>query len=272
MTGADVHLGLRLSQAAGWNQTEADWRRFLDLQADGCFVAELDGTAVGTTTTCVFGDVAWVAMVLVDAAVRGRGVGRALLDHALRFLDDAGVSTVRLDATPLGQPLYEKLGFTAQYRVARYEGVPCGGPSVPDVVPIGDDDLDAVLQLDWAVTGAGRGKLLRRLLEEHGEAGRCVHGRGIVGGFLLARPGARAVQVGPCVASAAAGPVLLGDACNRYGGRRVFADIPVDNAAAAGLAEAEGLTLQRLLVRMCRGRDVLERVPELWASSGPEMG
>ena len=46
LAAADLPLGLRLSQAAGWNQTEADWRRFLDLQPDGCFVAELDGTPV----------------------------------------------------------------------------------------------------------------------------------------------------------------------------------------------------------------------------------
>jgi GNAT superfamily N-acetyltransferase len=272
MTGADVPLGLRLVQQAGWNQTEADWRRFLDLQPDGCFVAELDGTAVGTTTTCIFGDVAWVAMVLVDVGMRGRGVGSALLAHALRFLDDAGVSSVRLDATPLGQPLYEKLGFNAQYSVARYDGVPRGGLPAPGVAPMHDEDLAAVVQLDGAVTGTDRGKLLGRLLEEHGEAGRCVHVGGHLGGFLRARQGARAVQIGPCIASASAGPALLADAWNRHRGRRVFVDIPVDNAAAVRLAEAEGLTVQRHLVRMCRGRSVLERVPELWASSGPEMG
>ncbi len=43
MSAADVPLGLRLRGQAGWNQTEADWRRFLGLQPDGCFVAELDG-------------------------------------------------------------------------------------------------------------------------------------------------------------------------------------------------------------------------------------
>ena len=83
MTAADVPLGLRLREQAGWNQTEADWRRFLDLQPDGCFVAELDGAAVGTTTTCVFGRVAWVGMVLVAEPARGRGVGAALLGAAL---------------------------------------------------------------------------------------------------------------------------------------------------------------------------------------------
>src|SRR3712207_6787044 len=122
MTPADLPRGRRLSRRAGWNQTAADWRRFLALEPDGCFVAEHDGTPVGTTTTAVFGPVAWIGMVLVDAPARGRGVGTALVRHALAALDRRGVPTVRLDATPLGQPLYERLGFTGQFRLSRYEG------------------------------------------------------------------------------------------------------------------------------------------------------
>ena len=48
MTFEDLTLGLRLKQRAGWNQTAADWTRFLSLQPDGCFVAEHDGTAAPT--------------------------------------------------------------------------------------------------------------------------------------------------------------------------------------------------------------------------------
>ena len=40
MTAEDVPLGMRLRGQARFNQTEADWRRFLDLEPDGCFVAE----------------------------------------------------------------------------------------------------------------------------------------------------------------------------------------------------------------------------------------
>src|SRR5271166_6332252 len=76
MTAADVPLGMRLKQQNGWNQLEADWVRALDLQPDGCFVAELDGTPVGTVTTCIFGAVAWIAMMLVEETMRGRGLGK----------------------------------------------------------------------------------------------------------------------------------------------------------------------------------------------------
>src|SRR5262249_22836646 len=96
MTFEDLPLGLRLKQRAGWNQTAADWARFLSLQSDGCFVAELDATAVGTVTTCILGRVAWVGMMLVEANLRGQGIGRALLTRALEFLESKGVRSVRL--------------------------------------------------------------------------------------------------------------------------------------------------------------------------------
>ena len=58
MTIADVPQGMRLKELAGWNQTEADLHRFLQLQPDGCFVAEVDGQVVGTVTAVIFGNVA----------------------------------------------------------------------------------------------------------------------------------------------------------------------------------------------------------------------
>src|SRR6266480_4275307 len=95
MRASDVGLGLQLSGRAGWNQVAADWQRLLELQPDGCFVAEWNGRPVGTTMTCLFGPVAWVAMVLVEESLRGRGIGRALMRRALEFLDRQSVATVR---------------------------------------------------------------------------------------------------------------------------------------------------------------------------------
>jgi GNAT superfamily N-acetyltransferase len=272
MTAADLPLGMRLKQQAGWNQTEADWRRFLDLEPDGCFVAELDGRPVGTSTTCVFGPVAWVAMVLVEETVRGRGVGTALTAHALAFLDGRGVRSVRLDATPLGRPVYENLGFVAEYQLARSEGTLPGGPEVPGVEPARPEDLNELFDLDRAVTATDRRNMLARLFRERPESVRVVRRGGRVEGFLTARPGSRALMLGPCLASAEAGPLLFADACRRYAGKYVYIDIPLANSAAVALAGAAGLGVQRHLLRMGRGPTVRERLAELWASSGPEKG
>lgn len=123
MTPADLALGMRLSGQAGWNQTEADWRRLLALGGEGCFVAEWAGHPAGTTVTCIFEAIAWIAAVLVDEALRRRGIGAALVEHALKYLDGRGATIARLDATPLGRPVYERLGFAAEYELVRMQGV-----------------------------------------------------------------------------------------------------------------------------------------------------
>jgi hypothetical protein len=250
MTDADLPLGMRLKAQAGWNQTEADWRRYLRLAPDGCFVAELDGTAVGTTATFVFGRVAWVAMVLVDEAVRGR-----------------------VDATPLGRPIYAKLGFVADYTLARYAGVPGPSRCTTGVESLRPATLAEVECLDEPVTRAARSRLLRRLFEEYPDTFRVVRRGDTVIGFLASRPGTSATQIGPCVAAdEGAGRSLLADAVWRYQGQRLFIDVPLPNEPARRAVEALGLTVQRELFRMGRGDPVAEAVDLLWASSGPEKG
>ena len=66
---------MKLKEAAGWNQTEADWRRLIKLEPNGCFAAIENDRLVGTTTTTTYGDeLAWIGMVLVDPQHRRRGI------------------------------------------------------------------------------------------------------------------------------------------------------------------------------------------------------
>jgi ribosomal protein S18 acetylase RimI-like enzyme len=272
MTLVDLPLGLRLSQQAGWNQTEADWRRLLDMEPQGCFVGELDAVSVGTTTTCIFGSVAWVAMVLVDVNARRKGVATALLEHVLDFLEGRAVRSVRLDATAAGQRVYEKIGFEPQYALTRYEGRPANARTPGQVTPATAEVLAKIVELDFRVTGTYREKMLARLFEEAPEATHVVHEGGELRGFVACRRGANATQIGPCLAEPAAGRVLLEHAMSRYAGRSVFIDVPRDNAPAVETVEAAGLRVQRHFMRMVRGEPVSDNVSFLWASSGPEKG
>jgi GNAT superfamily N-acetyltransferase len=275
MTTVDVPLGMRLKEQSGWNQLEMDWHRLLDLEPEGCFVAERCGIPVGTTCTCIFDSVAWIAMVLVDASQRNRGIGRLLMMHALDYLDRQGVHTVRLDATPMGQPLYEKLGFVAEYRLARYEGVLPPGNASPGVEAIDAEcaeHMGRLLECDRILTGTNRSKFLGRLVHEWPDVVRVVQRDGQLEGYLTVRPGARALQIGPCLASAVAGPLLFLDAAERFSGRPVYIDIPTANIAARAMAETMGLSVQRHLLRMVAGEPIQESIDHLWASSGPEKG
>jgi len=273
MTLADVPFGMRLKDQAGWNQTEADWRRFLSLQPDGCFVAEMAGQPAGTVTTSVFDSVAWIAMVLVDKASRGKGIGTRLVEYALEHLDARGVRSIRLDATALGRPIYEKLGFFPQYELARMEGTAWNVDRDAAVEPVSDDLLAAVAELDCRVSGTNRHRLIELLRRE--SSGRMWTARdssGVVG-YAAVREGSRAGQIGPAVSlSVDAGRDLVDAAVRECGGRPLFVDVPLDNAAAVHWAEAGGLAVQRNFTRMCRGEPLLDHPELIWASSGPEKG
>src|SRR5262249_41127123 len=160
-------------------------------QPDGCFLAELDGLPVGTVTTCRFGSVAWIAMMLVDERFRGRGVGRALMVRALNELDAREVGSIRLDATPLGQPLYEALGFVTEASFTRYQGMLTQfSDKDSEPFPVKSSTMvEAVAALDRDVTGTDRGRLLQRLVEENPGTLRIVaEGQGVTG-FLMSRAG-----------------------------------------------------------------------------------
>ena len=73
----DIASGMRLSSAEGWNQTQKDWKLFIETRGNVCLVAEADNKVIGTTAAMNYSNkVAWIAMVLVDKEYRGRGVSK----------------------------------------------------------------------------------------------------------------------------------------------------------------------------------------------------
>lgn len=121
LTPEDLEFAGRLRAIAGWNQTDADWRRLMALRPDGCFLLESDGRPAGTATTTGYGpDLAWIGMVLVHPDFRRRGLATALIRHGLRCLFDTGVRRVTLDATPAGEAVYGRMGFRSQWRLRRW--------------------------------------------------------------------------------------------------------------------------------------------------------
>jgi GNAT superfamily N-acetyltransferase len=277
MTVEDLPLAMRLKSQPGWNQTEADWRRFMAITPDACFVAEQDGVPVATTVACVFGDVAWLAMVLVDEVVRGRGIGTAIVRHAIEYLDHLPVRTIRLDATPLGKPVYEKLGFIEDYPIARYGGVVMNSPrespdSAVSVRVASADDYAELCRFDQQAAGTDRRDFLLRLFAEWPDDVLVAENRGAITGYAAARHGSNAVQIGPCLAIGDVAAALLAAAARRHEGARVVIDVPVLNGAATRIAESFGLAHERSLLRMRRGPAVAENASQIWSSSGPELG
>lgn len=268
----DVPFGMQLVQQAGWNQLEADWHRALELHPEGCFLAEKAGAPAGTVTTCIFGQVAWIAMVLVDTSARNQGIGQQLMEQATGHLDSLGIETQRLDATVLGKGLYEKLGFQEEYEVIRMKGIAkTSNDTDAEAMRWTHDTRDApILDLDFNTTATRRDAYLHSLAA-HNLFFYSLFDDELA--YAGSRKGRNAVQLGPVVASTPeAGRQLCETMLHHFNGLPVFIDIPAPNKAALRWAKSHGLEEQRRFIRMYKGKKLYDKPESIWASSGPEKG
>jgi GNAT superfamily N-acetyltransferase len=280
MTDADIPAGMRLKEISGWNQTAQDWHRFLDASPNGYFVAEVDSKVVGTATTIRYEDkFAWIGMVLVDPEYRSRGIGTRLLEKAIAFLDEARIPTMKLDATPLGKPLYEKLGFVTEYEVERLvlkRDAEDLSPSRPNQTQgrISNAELDLVIAQDRELFGANRGDLLKSLHRDAPELTSAVWNGGKLRGYIFGRKGSFADHIGPLMATNREScQSLLASFLQASTRENLIVDCLKTNTVAAELLGQHGFRYSRPLTRMYRGKNEFPgKAGELCAIVGPEFG
>ncbi|MGB7844698.1 MAG: GNAT family N-acetyltransferase [Candidatus Acidiferrum sp.] len=279
MSERDVPAGLRLNNLAGWNQTAADWHRFLRASPDGCFVAEIDTRVCGTATTICYQDrFAWIGMVLVDPEYRKRGIGTQLLKRTIEYLDHRRIPTMKLDATPQGQPLYEKLGFVTEYEIQRWilkrPADTAGRNAKSSPFPLNEAQLVSILGADQIVFGADRGFLLRSLHDEFPEFAMGAWDNGTPQGYAFGRRGNFADHLGPWMArNWAAAEELLNEFLKRSARATLVVDCLTANPLAIKLLLACGFVHSRALMRMHRGPNAHPgKSDSLCAIAGPEFG
>lgn len=237
---ADLAGAMRLKDAAGWNQTEQDWRNLMEIEPEGCFALDCDGVLAATATCVCYGsELAWIGMVLTAPEYRGRGLARRLMQCALEYAGRRRVAWIKLDATAMGRPLYLDLGFEDECAVERWHRAPA--PAAPAAPAPGPIDFE----LDRAAFGADRASVLARAAVESVVVPGC--------GYALGRPGTRATYFGPAVArSREATRALLAGFVSRHAAEDVYWDLLPGNAAAAALAGEFGFERRRELMRMVR--------------------
>jgi GNAT superfamily N-acetyltransferase len=236
-------------EQAGFGARLAGVVGFAKARLDGeVVVAESGGELVGVAAGAVFGGTGWVGGVAVVPAARRIGLGGALTEAIVEFLEGHGVATVLLHATALGRPVYERLGFVPETAYLTLSGPtrprPPGGPPVR---PGRSADLGAVLALDLAATGEDRRRLLTALWPT---GGLVATGDGRPLGYHLAspwRPGGAAIAADP-----EAGLALL-DAIRAVPGDEVAISVPAANPAAVQFLEAAGFSERYRTIRMHRG-------------------
>lgn len=251
-----------------WNQTAQDWALFaregrLHVVRD----AQQRIVASGAVLPMGAHD-AWISMILVDPACRGRGLGRTVFEACLQDIDSAGL-TPWLDATPAGEALYVQYGFEPLWRLARWqrEARPATA-ALPAAGPARADTLTPLAELDAQALGQPRPAVLHDLAQRDGS-----HLLRDAQGFAVVRRGRVAHHIGPLIATDDAAALRLFDqACAALDGR-VFIDVPDAREALRKRMAQAGFTPQRPFARMRRGGGPARgQTAFIHAIAGPEYG
>lgn len=193
----------QLSAQVGWNQTEADWRRLLELFPETCFAGRIEGTLVATSTLATYKRrVGWIGMVLVDEEHRRQGYGSEVFERALDAGIESDLEIIGLDATDAGRTVYSQYGFERVSGIERWIGTLEEGFEHDESETVRTaGSVEEIASFDRRYSGVDRRVLLEHLLDSESASGVRCERNGVTCGYAIARSGRTHVQIGPLVAS-----------------------------------------------------------------------
>ncbi|WP_214472620.1 GNAT family N-acetyltransferase [Mesorhizobium sp. dw_380] len=190
-----IEGAVALSRQENWPHRPQDWQMALQLSI-GAVALDGHGQVTGTILVTPYGaDCAMINMVIVDRNVRGKGLGRRLMEQAFALAEDR---PLRLVATTDGMPLYEKLGFVPSGAVLQYQGKVAELDAPEGVEAASIDDLPEIKAMDREAYGADREALIDALAER-GEFA-VIRRNGAIEAYAAIRPFGRGEVIGPVIA------------------------------------------------------------------------
>lgn len=278
MQFGDIGSAIKLSNAEGWNQTEKDWKLLIENRENVCLLAECDNKVIGTTTAINYSNkVSWIGMVLVDKEYRGQGVSKSLLTAIFEKLQSS--KSVKLDATPAGQPVYKKFEFSDEYLIARMTNPALKELPSHDHHPILPErinliDILEVFAFDEMVFGANRGSLIKYLITEYPGKAWVLKRNSRITGIVLGRDGHKYHHIGPVLASSTPNArILITRALKDLTHQPVVVDVLCDKEELLDWLHSIGFIKQRQFIRMYKKENPFPGViHKQFLICGPEFG
>jgi len=274
---SDVEAGMRLSTAEGWNQTEIDWKFFIESRQNICLVAEADDKVIGTTTAINYSDkIAWIGMVLVDKNYRGRGVSKILLENVLEKLKPC--RSIKLDATPAGREVYKKFGFKDECLITRMTNSSIKNFSNTNkkylIESIQWNDIKEISGLDETIFGANRKLLIEYLIRNFSHKAWSVKRDNKLTAFALGRDGNKYHHIGPVIGETIDdAEMLISKTLKEINDQPVVVDVLNDKDELINWLRSLGFTKQREFVRMYKNENPFAAATgKYFLICGPEFG
>lgn len=279
-TQADLTYVVESVQREGWGHARRDVERCWNLEPNGCFIAESDNKLVGHIFSVLFGEIGWIGLLIVNPEKRGKGIGAALMEAAINYLEENGAKTIKLEAVEEAAPLYRRLGFVDAFDSLRFRGTPGRNEKQPHrpetAFLMHENDISEVAEFDAQYFGANRLSILRRLYGDFSQYCFAAKENQRINGYIMARKTLDELWLGPwvCADSQVAG--FLFDALFesvRKEATYLRLGFPALNTNARKLVEKLGFHLVGKSIHMIRGdRKNQGDVTCIYGIGGPEKG
>jgi GNAT superfamily N-acetyltransferase len=202
------------------------------------------GTMVAIGTTILHKNSAWLASIIVHPDHRNKGYGRAMTQKLIDTIDQTKFTTIFLDATDLGYPVYKKIGFEleATYAHLKCEQVVTGLQLSQAVISFKEVYREQVMLLDKQVSAEDRSDTIAENLT----TARLYVNGGRVEGFYLPSLGNGLIIAKNELAGIELAKHRLEN--NYYG------ILPAENLAGIEILQQNGLQQFRISRRMFIGK------------------
>ena len=123
MNYQDIPFAVRLTDNEKWNFSPEDFKVMIKHWPECNFVAENSkGRKVGIGSVLIHGKLAWLSNFIVDKKERGKGYGKALVEHSIRITNKKGVNFISLYTYDDRVDFYSQFGFMGNGFYTAYTG------------------------------------------------------------------------------------------------------------------------------------------------------
>ncbi len=258
-TSADVPHIFHL-QPEGWPSIHPPFEFYTSSNFCAPIKCVDENKIIGIGSSILHEDTGWLAHIIVDKDFRNRGIGTLITQSLMEHLHRCNVKTMLLIATPLGEPVYHKLGFEKETVYMFLRDGKTVSPSVNFFSPFQEKYIDNILKLDEFISGERR----RKLLEPH-FANTLVASddRDITGFFMPTLGEGFIVAMSPEVGKQFL--MLKHSKTNSTA-------IPIDNQPAINFLMENGFVEYRKAVRMWYGEKLSWQPDKLFGRIGGNLG
>jgi ribosomal protein S18 acetylase RimI-like enzyme len=248
----------RILQNAFEQPTFMPWLpRLCSLQQDGWLVVQEGDIIVGCGGITIMGSIAYIALIATEPQYQHRGVATHLMGVLVDFGIQHGCSTILLDATASGKPVYERLNFVVEDEVAWWKYTSQNTLALPSdklsLVPFHHINFAEVAAFDARGYGANREHVLATYFEDDPSFIRLVRDEaGQLQGYMLVQ--AETHVVGPWMAtSPEAAYKLLTWCLTNYRSLPPEVVVSSSNSAATELLKRSGFEVMHRYTHMRSG-------------------